>query len=111
MSKVQILLAKDLVIHLSKDEKVELKAGINEIDSELAEHWYVAAHSQPITASDLESDGLKKQLEEIQAELATATTQLDEANKTIATLQADAKKKDTELAGLKKQLEASSKEK
>ncbi|WP_269914804.1 STY1053 family phage-associated protein [Acinetobacter sp. HY1485] len=111
MSKVQILLSKDLVIHLSKDEKVELKAGINEVDSELAEHWYVAAHSQPITSSDLETDGLKKQLEDVQAELATATTQLDEANKTITTLQADAKKKDTELAGLKKQLEASSKEK
>lgn len=85
MAKVQILLPKPILVHLSKDDKVELPAGIQEIDEELAKHWYVAAHSQPITSHDLEVDSVKKDLE-------AATTALSE--------------KDAEIEALKAQLEA-----
>lgn len=85
MAKVQILLPKPILVHLSKDDKVELNAGIQEIDEELANHWYVAAHSQPITSQDLAIDSVQKELE-------AATASISE--------------KDAEIAELKAQLEA-----
>jgi hypothetical protein len=43
---------------------VSLDAGLQEVDKEVAEHWYVKAHSQPISDEALEVDEAKS-LEEI----------------------------------------------
>lgn len=87
MSTVQILLAKDLLIHLAADVQVTLKSGLQEVEQEIADHWYVKAHSQPVTAAAVKEDEYKKQLEATQAELASVSEQLTEAETTIADLQ------------------------
>lgn len=51
---VQILLTKELVVNLGKDgngqqNTVTLPAGVQEVAAEIAEHWFVKAHSQEIT--------------------------------------------------------------
>lgn len=35
---------------LASGTKREFEAGLQEIEDELAEHWYVGAHSEPVTA-------------------------------------------------------------
>ncbi|ESK40259.1 hypothetical protein P256_00706 [Acinetobacter nectaris CIP 110549] len=80
MSKVQILLSKDLLIHLSAEDPVELKSGLQEVEQDIADHWYVKAHSQPITSDAVKDDAHKKEVESLKAELAAA-------QKTIADLQ------------------------
>lgn len=35
---------------LATGAKREFEAGLQEIEDELADHWYVAAHSEPLTA-------------------------------------------------------------
>ncbi|MBF7687074.1 STY1053 family phage-associated protein [Acinetobacter rathckeae] len=87
MSKVQILLSKDLLIHLSAEESVELKSGLQEVEQEIADHWYVKAHSQPVTSDAVKDDAHKKEVESLQAELNTSNSALAAAQKTIADLQ------------------------
>lgn len=41
---------KGFVLTLATGAKRELEAGLQEIEDELADHWYVAAHSEPLTA-------------------------------------------------------------
>ncbi|MDR8319982.1 hypothetical protein FPK67_19275, partial [Acinetobacter baumannii] len=56
MSKlVQILLSKPLTVNLGRDEQGEaktivLQAGIQEVEEDVAKHWFVKAHSQEIPA-------------------------------------------------------------
>lgn len=89
---VQILVKQHLIVHLSKDQKVELQPGINQVDEELSKHWYVLANSQPISNdSDAGNESLLAQLEEAKGK--------------ITALQSDLKAKDDELVATKKELE------
>lgn len=83
MAKVKILLEKPLTIHLNKDESVSLDAGLQEVEKEVAEHWYVKAHSQPISDEAIEVDEAKKALKKVQGELKEAKAQLVEAGNQI----------------------------
>lgn len=38
------------ILTLADGAKREFEAGLQEIEDELADHWYVAAHSEPLTA-------------------------------------------------------------
>ena len=84
MAKVKILLERPLVVHINKEESVSLDAGLQHVDKEIAEHWYVKAHSQPITDEALEADESKKALKQAKDELKTAKSQLADADKKIA---------------------------
>ena len=84
MAKVKILLERPLVVHINKEESVSLDAGLQEVDKEIAEHWYVKVHSQPITDDVLQVDESKKALKAVQGDLKTAKSQLADADKKIA---------------------------
>lgn len=101
MSKlVQILLTKQLTVNLGRDDQGEaktivLEAGLQEVKQEIAEHWFVKAHSQEITANDVHSA-------EIQAAL-------DAANTTIESLTAQTTAADLEIKKLTDQVKADAK--
>ena len=87
MSKLkQILLTKQLVVNLGKDEDgqqktITLPMGLQEVDSEIADHWFVKAHAQEITPSiainqELQNahDLLTSEHEALKVQLAKAQT-------------------------------------
>lgn len=41
---------KGFTLTLASGAKREFESGLQEIEDELAEHWYVGAHSEPVTA-------------------------------------------------------------
>ena len=102
MAKVKILLEKPLTIHLSKEKSVSLDAGLQEVDKVVAEHWYVKAHSQPISDEALEVDEAKKALKKLQIELKDSKDQLVEAGEKLA-------EKDNLIADLQAKLDAATK--
>lgn len=79
MSKlVQILLTKQLTVNLGRDDQGEVKtvvleAGIQEVEQEIAEHWFVKAHSQEITTSDASSHALQVELDTANAAIKSLT--------------------------------------
>lgn len=90
MSKmVQILLSKQLTVNLGRDEHGEaktvvLEAGLQEVEQEIAEHWFVKAHSQEITSSDTHSHELQAALDAANAELVSLKEQCTAADEKIA---------------------------
>ena len=97
MSKmVKILLSRPLNVNLGRDENgqvqsVQLQAGFQEVEQEVAENWFVKAHCQEITTEDLQNAELQAQLEKANADLAALQTQ-SEAAKSADTSAADAAK-------------------
>lgn len=110
MSKlVQILLSKQLTVNLGRDEQGEaktvvLEAGFQEVEQEIAEHWFVKAHSQEITSSDTASHELQVALDAANLELKALKVQSTAADTKIAELTAQAKVDAKELEALKVQL-------
>ncbi|MDQ9023183.1 hypothetical protein ACFODO_20910 [Acinetobacter sichuanensis] len=110
MSKlVQILLTKQLTVNLGRDDQGEVKtvvleAGIQEVEQEIAEHWFVKAHSQEITTSDASSHALQVELDTANAAIKSLTAQSTAADAKIAELEKAGKAKDKEIADLKVQL-------
>jgi len=102
MAKVKILLEKPLTVYLDKDTSVSLDAGLQEVDKVVAEHWYVKAHSQPISDEALEVDEAKKALKKLQIELKDSKDQLVEAGEKLA-------EKDNLIADLQAKLDAATK--
>lgn len=115
----QILLTKQLVVNLGNDENgepktVTLPAGLQEVDAEIAGHWFVKAHAQEITPSiavnqELQDnfDQLKADHEALQAQSNAATSKIAELEKETQTLKANldiSSTRGTEMA--KKLLEA-----
>ncbi|WP_147392473.1 STY1053 family phage-associated protein [Acinetobacter radioresistens] len=89
---VQILLSKELVVNMGKDEHgqqktVTLPAGVQEVKAEIAEHWFVKAHSQEITASDTANKELQDAYEKLKADHESLQNQSDAATSKIAELQ------------------------
>lgn len=106
---VQILLSKELVVNMGKDEHgqqktVTLPAGVQEVKAEIAEHWFVKAHSQEITASDTANKELQDAYEKLKADHESLQNQSDAATSKIAELGEQIKGKDQEIAALKLQL-------
>ena len=101
MSKLkQILLTKQLVVNLGKDEDgqqktITLPMGLQEVDAEVADHWFVKAHAQEITAGASANKELQDAFDALKAQHEALLTQSDAATAKISELElkavADAK--------------------
>lgn len=58
---VVINVIKDFVLTLVDGTKREFKKGIQEVDSVLAGHWFVKAHSEPVNAKASKPAGGKSE--------------------------------------------------
>ncbi|MDC5430806.1 hypothetical protein NRA51_12715 [Acinetobacter baumannii] len=111
MSKqVQILLSRPLSVNLGTDEhglprSHKLNAGLQTVDEEIADNWFVKAHCQEISSNDIQTGELQKQLEKANEDLSILQAQSDEATKKIEQLEGIVKERDTEIANLKIQLD------
>ena len=83
---------------------VVLQPGLQEVEQEIAEHWFVAAHSQQITAAANGSHELQIALDAANTELEALKTQSAAAGVEIAKLTAQAKVDAKTIADLKVQL-------
>ena len=75
MSKVQVFLSKALKVNLGQDEhgqqvSLDLPYGLQEVDHEVAEHWFVQAHSQEIPQGAVANQELQAEFEQLQADYA-----------------------------------------
>lgn len=110
MSKLkQILLTKQLVVNLGKDEDgqqktVTLLAGLQEVEAEVADHWFVQAHSQEITASASANKELQDAHDALTIEHEALKVQSIAADKKIAELEKSLKAKDKDIEALKVQV-------
>ena len=105
----QILLTKQLVVNLGKDEHgqqktVTLPAGVQEVEAEIAEHWFVKAHSQEITASAAANKELQDAHDVLVVEHEALKVQSAAADKKIADLEKQTKADAQTIADLKKQI-------
>lgn len=106
---VPIFLSKQLVVNLGKDKQgqqkiITLAEGLQEVEVDIAEHWFVKAHSQEITPSvtanqELQDayDALSVEHEALKVQSTAADNKIDELEKTL-------KAKDKELSDFKTQL-------
>ncbi|HAV4974949.1 TPA: hypothetical protein JIY89_12295 [Acinetobacter baumannii] len=111
MSKqVQILLSRPLSVNLGTDEhglprSHKLNAGLQTVDEEIADNWFVKAHCQEISSNDIQTGELQKQLEKANEDLSILQAQSDEATRKIEQLEGIVKERDNEIANLKIQLD------
>ena len=106
---VQILLTKELVVNLGKDEHgqqntVTLPAGVQEVDAEIADHWFVKAHAQEITPSIAANKELQDAFDVLKVEHEALKVQSAAADEKIAELEKSGQAKDKEIEALKVQL-------
>lgn len=92
----QILLTKQLVVNLGKDEHgqqktVTLPAGVQEVDAEIADHWFVKAHAQEITPSVAINQELQDKFDALVLEHIALGLQSNAATQKIGELEAQAK--------------------
>lgn len=105
----QILLTKQLVVNLGKDEHgqqktVTLPAGVQEVDAEVADHWFVKAHAQEITPSVAINQELQNTHDLLTAEHEALKVQSAAADVKITELEKSGQAKDKEIEALKVQL-------
>lgn len=79
----------------------EFSVGEHSVDDKVAEHWFVAAHSEVTGKVKAPAD-----TKEFQAQIDSLTTQLAEKDKTIGDLQLSVTEKDEIIADLNEQLAA-----
>lgn len=110
MSKlVQVYLSKRLTVNFGRDDQGEAKTivleeGFQEVEQDVAEHWFVKAHLKEFTANDSSSHALQIELDAANAAIESLTAQSTAADAKIAELEKTAKAKDKEIADLKVQL-------
>ena len=109
MSKVKIFLSKPLVVNMGKDQdgqqiNLNLPQGLQEVDQEVAEHWFVRHHSQEITQSDVANQELQNAYDQLKADHEALQAQSDAATKKIAELEKQAKADAKEIAELKQKI-------
>lgn len=109
MSKVQILLSKPLVVNMGKDKdgqqiNLNLPQGLQEVDQEVAEHWFVKHHSQEITQDVVVNHELQEAYDKLKEEFDALQTQSDAATKKIADLEKQAKADAKTIAELKQKI-------
>jgi len=110
MKKVQILLSRPLNVNFGKDENgqpksVKLVAGLQEVDQEVAENWFVKSHCQEISSQDAQTGELQALLDKANEDLKILQAQSDAATTQITQLQSDLKDRDLEVKNLKIQLD------
>lgn len=103
---VQIFLSKQLTVNLGRDDQGEaktvvLQAGLQEVEKEIAEHWFVAAHSQEVPAHSAYAGELEEIIKQKDIEIAAMQIQIDEAGKQNLKHDEEMKAKDKELGDLK----------
>lgn len=104
--KAQILLPKQLTVNLGKDENgnprtLKLEAGLQEVDQEIAEHWFVKAHAQEIPSNAAYTNELEGLIKEKDDEIAAMQIQLDKATEQIDKHAGEMKEKDKVINELK----------
>ncbi|MGM1003047.1 hypothetical protein GPS59_12775 [Acinetobacter haemolyticus] len=104
--QVQILLSRPLTVNLGTDDHgraitVKLQAGLQSVEQNVADNWFVKAHCQELTKQDVQTSELQKQVEQLQGDLKVLQEQSDKATETIEKLNAEAKVKDKEISDLK----------
>ena len=109
MSKVKIFLSKPLVVNMGKDQdgqqiNLNLPQGLQEVDQEVAEHWFVKHHSQEITQDVVVNHELQEAYDKLKEEFDVLQTQSDAATKKIADLEKQAKADAKEIAELKQKI-------
>ena len=110
----QILLTKQLVVNLGKDEHgqqktVTLPAGVQEVDAEIADHWFVKAHSQEITPSIAINQELQDNFDQLKVDHEALQIQSNAATSKITELEKQAKADAKTIADLQKQIAESTK--
>ncbi len=90
---VQILLTKELTVNLGKDKDgqqktVTLPAGLQEVEAAIAEHWFVKAHAQEITANMVVNQELQEAYDALKTEHEALLEQLEIGSQKIAKLEA-----------------------
>lgn len=103
--KAQILLSKQLTVNLGKDENgnprtLKLEAGLQEVDQEIAEHWFVKAHSQEIPTNAAYTNELEGLIKEKDDAIAVMQIQLDKATEQIDKHAGEIKEKDKQISDL-----------
>lgn len=109
MSKVKIFLSKPLVVNMGKDQdgqqiNLNLPQGLQEVDQEVAEHWFVKHHSQEITQDVVVNHELQEAYDKLKEDFDALQTQSDAATKKIADLEKQAKADAKEIAELKQKI-------
>lgn len=107
--QVRILLSRPLTVNLGTNEHgqaitVKLNPGLQLVDQEVADNWFVKAHCQELTQEDVHAGELQEQVKQLQGELQVLQEQSDKATETINKLTEEAKAKDKEISDLKIQL-------
>ncbi|WP_151867449.1 STY1053 family phage-associated protein [Acinetobacter soli] len=106
MSKmVKILISRPLTVNLGRDENgqvksVQLQAGFQEVEQEIAENWFVKAHCQEITSDDEQNAELLIQLDKAKADLIAHQTQSEAATAKINELENSLKERDQKIKDL-----------
>lgn len=105
----QILLTKQLVVNLGKDEDgqqktITLPMGLQEVDAEVADHWFVKAHAQEITPSIAINQELQNAHDLLTSEHEALKVQSAAADVKIIELEKSGQAKDKEIEALKVQL-------
>lgn len=105
----QILLSKQLVVNLGNDEHgqqktVTLPPGLQEVDAEVAEHWFVKAHAQEITQTVVVNKDLQDAHDLLAVEHEALKVQSAAADEKIGELEKSDQAKDKEIEALKVQL-------
>ncbi len=83
---------------------LNLPQGLQEVDQEVAEHWFVKHHSQEITQSDVANQELQNAYDQLKADHEALQTQSDAATKKIAELEKQAKADAKEIEVLKQKI-------
>ena len=109
MSKVKIFLSKPLVVNMGKDKdgqqiNLNLPQGLQEVDQEVAEHWFVKHHQQEITQDVVVNHELQEAYDKLKEEFDALQTQSDAATKKIADLEKQAKADAKTIAELKQKI-------
>ena len=104
--QIQILLTRPLTVNLGTNEHsqaktVKLNPGLQLVDQEVADNWFVKAHCQELTQEDIENGELQKRVEKLQGDVKVLQEQSDKATETINKLTGEAKVKDKEISDLK----------
>ena len=88
MAKVKIFVQKPFIFSSESGEKIPFETGIQEVEKEIAEHWFVQAHS--VAASDAPkqdgNDHAEKQIKELQEQIVSKDAQIAELQEQLQTL-------------------------
>ncbi|WP_394551340.1 hypothetical protein C1N58_02470 [Pantoea sp. SGAir0180] len=103
-TQVEILVHKAFLFTSPKGEQTPFLEGRYNVDKDVADHWFVAAHSTQTGGTSTSGSD-----EELQGQIDSLKTELDEKAKTIVDLNEQIEAKDKANSVLLEQLEAAQK--